>query len=453
MRNRLMIVTAALLLASAHLGAGAEQQARPATTPSRRDSIDFGGAAPRPRGDEARYERYRDLRDGAQRNFCSARRRRTGLFDFMAQNIGYRDQRYELDFHSTAREVRVRVRLDAAELQLRLRRRRGRCTAGDLHARRRAAHAVQTRAGRVGGARRPSRAARPAGVDLQLDRQARSTCSQRRDTIGGDAADPATDNLDLTVGVQHATSGPATCRGARRSPSTTRTSCRCAIDNRTNDLSAGVEWASHQGMFRVGYEHSTFNQNIPSFDLGQPDAGDRLLQRTAGRPRAPARPERLQQRQRAGLRADGAAAVATPWTASAGWAWSSCRRTPPSNASFAGRATSQDEAYRLDDQLRHREPGGLRGLPGARRAARETAEAQVNYTTATLNLTSRPNRNVTLARRATATTAAATSHRQFDARRSTSASTRCPRRPAASRAVQHQPQHARRQRHLQPDLA
>ena len=60
MRNRLMIGTAALLLASATF-AGAQDKPQQATTPSN-GTIDIGGRFTDVDGDEARYERYRDLR-------------------------------------------------------------------------------------------------------------------------------------------------------------------------------------------------------------------------------------------------------------------------------------------------------------------------------------------------------------------------------------------------------
>ena len=69
MRNRLTIATAALLLAVAGR-AGAQQTPPPAPAPTPplgalTGSIDFGARITSASGDAARYERYRDLRDGA----------------------------------------------------------------------------------------------------------------------------------------------------------------------------------------------------------------------------------------------------------------------------------------------------------------------------------------------------------------------------------------------------
>src|SRR5512143_371524 len=99
MRNRLMIATAALLLASATL-ARAQGQPQPETTPSN-GTIDIGGRFTTTDGDEARYERYRDLRDGVNANFLFGKETKGWTFDFLAKNIGYRDGRYTLNFEST----------------------------------------------------------------------------------------------------------------------------------------------------------------------------------------------------------------------------------------------------------------------------------------------------------------------------------------------------------------
>ena len=68
MRNRLTIGTAALLLASAAF-AGAQDKPQEGTATASSGTIDFGGRFTTTTGDEARYERYRDLRDGANVNF------------------------------------------------------------------------------------------------------------------------------------------------------------------------------------------------------------------------------------------------------------------------------------------------------------------------------------------------------------------------------------------------
>ena len=98
MRNRLMIGTAALLLASAGF-AGAQDKPQPETTPSN-GTLDIGGRFTTTDGDEARYERYRDLRDGVNANFLYGKETANWTFDVKAKNIGYRDGNYQIGFSS-----------------------------------------------------------------------------------------------------------------------------------------------------------------------------------------------------------------------------------------------------------------------------------------------------------------------------------------------------------------
>jgi hypothetical protein len=95
----MMIGTAALLLASATF-AGAQATPEQGTTPSSSGTIDIGGRFTDVDGDEARYERYRDLQNGVNANFLYNKETANWTFDFLAKNIGYRDGRYVLNFNS-----------------------------------------------------------------------------------------------------------------------------------------------------------------------------------------------------------------------------------------------------------------------------------------------------------------------------------------------------------------
>jgi hypothetical protein len=95
MRNRVLTVTAALLLASA---IHAKAQTKPAETTSGTGpggitgTADVGFRATGTSGDEARYERYRDLRDGLYTNIVFGKETDTYLYDVTAKNVGYHDQ-------------------------------------------------------------------------------------------------------------------------------------------------------------------------------------------------------------------------------------------------------------------------------------------------------------------------------------------------------------------------
>jgi len=109
MRNRVTIATAALLLASATFAPAQAQTETPAqpqavTTPapSGLNLIDVGYRGTSTSGDEARYERYRDTRNGAYTNILFGKASETYLFNASAKNIGYRDQNYVVDYQRSA---------------------------------------------------------------------------------------------------------------------------------------------------------------------------------------------------------------------------------------------------------------------------------------------------------------------------------------------------------------
>jgi hypothetical protein len=93
MRNRCLTIAAALLL----LPQLAAAQAQPAQTPAA-GTVDVGGMFTTADGDEARFERYRDARDGAYTSLALNRETGSYLFNASASHIGYRDQRYAVEY-------------------------------------------------------------------------------------------------------------------------------------------------------------------------------------------------------------------------------------------------------------------------------------------------------------------------------------------------------------------
>src|SRR5688572_6478847 len=93
MRNRYLALTAALLLIPE---LAAAQQPAPAAAAT--GTVDVGGMFTTTDGDEARYERYRDTRDGAYTSLALNRETGSYLFNASASHIGYRDQRYAVEY-------------------------------------------------------------------------------------------------------------------------------------------------------------------------------------------------------------------------------------------------------------------------------------------------------------------------------------------------------------------
>ena len=93
MRTKLAMLATALLLT---VTADARAQGAPRGEAPMVGSVDFGGRLFDVDGDQARVQRYRDLRGGGfLENFRYQRDTDTWLFEAKATHVGYRDQQYE----------------------------------------------------------------------------------------------------------------------------------------------------------------------------------------------------------------------------------------------------------------------------------------------------------------------------------------------------------------------
>jgi hypothetical protein len=106
--TRFTAITAALLLASASVAWAQGVAQVPIQTPlpqaiitaDQLGWIDFGFRGTSVTGDEARYERYRDLRDGAYSALSFAKQTDTKMYSATAFNVGYHDQAYRGDYNN-----------------------------------------------------------------------------------------------------------------------------------------------------------------------------------------------------------------------------------------------------------------------------------------------------------------------------------------------------------------
>jgi hypothetical protein len=273
MRNRLMTGAAALWLASAAF-AGAQDTPQPAALPSN-GTIEIGGRFTSTSGDEARYERYRDLRNGANVNLLYNRETPTWTFDLRARNIGYRDQNYVANFSS--RRVKLSFLFDQTPLNYMYGARTPFvCTAGNCALD--AGLRSQIQASRGTGAS-PVHSPTIVGVPQNLTQLANGSIynsiarpfdmQSRRDSLAANAVFSATDHLNLHLGFStFKRSGEQPWGAAFAFPNAAE--LPLVIDNRTTDVTAAIEWASHQGMTRFGYAYSKFDQAIPSFTWDNP---------------------------------------------------------------------------------------------------------------------------------------------------------------------------------------
>jgi Putative outer membrane beta-barrel porin, MtrB/PioB len=393
MRNRLMIGTAALLLATATL-AGAQDKPQPATTSSS-GTIDIGGRFTTTDGDEARYERYRDLRDGVNANFLYNRETPNWTFDFLAKNIGYRDGRYQLFFNS--KRVKLNAMFDQTPLNYAYYAKTPfACTAGSCTLD--AGLRTQVQAGQAVGI--PQNVGQLATGSVYNSIARPFDMQSRRDTLAAELRISATDNLDLIFGVNSYKRTGDMPYGASFAFNVA-TELPIVIDNRETELKAGIEWASHQGMFHVDYQHSKFNQTVPSFTFDNPQrATDFCRYGNAANP-------------------PGTCYDPSGYTNGNGPAYGRMAQPPSNtldtvnwmgmvklpgrttaNASFTMGANHQDAeliAWTTNSSINT--AAVWAAFPELAELPRDTAQMRVNYATGTANVSSRAIKNLTLAAR------------------------------------------------------
>lgn len=99
MRNRYMISAALLVLASASVAGAQQKAAAPAKSPAIEQSWEIGFRGTTTTGDEFRYQRYSDLRSGLTSKIGIGKEGDASMFDFSAANVGYNDQAYAFKYN------------------------------------------------------------------------------------------------------------------------------------------------------------------------------------------------------------------------------------------------------------------------------------------------------------------------------------------------------------------
>jgi len=249
------------LLCTLALQANAQQPSAtpPAVTLPELGSIDFGFRGTDVEGDVARYERYRDLRTGAFSRIRFGRETDRTMWNGGADNIGYRDQRYFGNYASG--KTRVSGLWDSTPLNYSY------LTstpwvetspgvfALDVAAR----TAVQNKVPGIVGV--PQTVANLATPSIYRTLAVPFDLQSRRDTASGRLSYDLTHDLGFNIVA-------ATTRKSGNQPFGMSFAFNNAneipmpIDNRTNDVSAGLEYVNPQGMLRVAWDASWFKNQI-----------------------------------------------------------------------------------------------------------------------------------------------------------------------------------------------
>lgn len=266
MRNRIWMA-AALTLAFA----GTARAQDPPTLPALTDpveiarsemsgkiygSLDFGGRITQVDGDEARFQRYRDLRGGVYaNNMLVGRRTEDWNFEAQAWNAGYRDQRYQVDLQRVGRlsasflwdQIPMFISRDTRMLYTET-------APGVFRIEDAIQQSIQDRTKTLRDYEdqavrfdmRTTRYVGQADVKFNVDRSTDITLRVRNTTREGNIP------FGGTFGFSNAVELPV------------------PVDWRHTELQTAIEWGNESGMLRVGWDGSTFDNNVESVTWDNP---------------------------------------------------------------------------------------------------------------------------------------------------------------------------------------
>lgn len=250
---------APLIVALGFIASPALAQAPPQETPLNADlrSVDLGVRFGSVDGDEARFMRYRDLRDGlVLESGRYTREKDTRLFHAEVDHLGYRDQRLRADFERFGR-VKTWFEWNQIPYENSYTTRtpfvaEGR---GSLRIDDGVQQRIQSGAGTVANTLVPAANA----FDLRI----------RRDIADMGATWHARPDLDLLVRVTTTKKSGEQPWGAGFGFSND-IEVAAPVETRTTDLGASAEWTRGGGLVRVGYDASWFSNDVPSLVWDNP---------------------------------------------------------------------------------------------------------------------------------------------------------------------------------------
>lgn len=267
MRTRMMILIGALLVASAPSAQAqdakpAQAQPQPAvsTVTPQFGTIDFGYRGTSFTGDEARYNRYRDLRDGLYVNrFRFAKESGTTAFRAEANNVGYRDQRYYADLQRIGK-VNATFEFNSNPLyQARARSYFAGAGSNTLTINDAAQTAIQTS---------------PLNAESALATYGNNyNIESRRDVANVNMTYTAARDVDVKVQVRNTKRTGSNLQdfGFGSSPGNVMVlDMPVPVNDRTTDLRTRLEWANPRGLLAVGYDASRYDQHNPAFTFDNP---------------------------------------------------------------------------------------------------------------------------------------------------------------------------------------
>jgi MtrB/PioB family decaheme-associated outer membrane protein len=285
MRTRMFATVAALLLVSAASfadepkkpadsntteDAAAPAPSNPEIAPVNRIDIGFRGTAFSGNSDQARYQRYQDLRDGATidrlRYFKETDR---WLFNAEGTHLGYRDQQLSAAFNQYGK---LKVAFDFSQVPLFFSN-----STETLYTS--SAPGVLTIAPAIRAAIQNQALTLPAAMtasasvfDLRAQRYASSF----------DLTYSASRSVDLKVNIKDThRNGSQPWGGSFGIGGAVASEMAVPIDTRTDEITTAAEWSNGRGFARLAYEGSFFRNAIPSLTFDNPVRVDSTTSATA----------------------------------------------------------------------------------------------------------------------------------------------------------------------------
>jgi MtrB/PioB family decaheme-associated outer membrane protein len=276
MRIRAFVVLTALLLVPA---ASARAQESPDTTVPTVGSTDFGGQFSSMNGDEARFQRYKDLRTGGLLDaFRYTREKENWLFNVTANHVGYRDQRFVAEVRNYER-ARVSFTWDQIPLFY---------SAADSDAFGPLSTTPYRRVGpgeyRIDDAVQqtlqafcptppcaaPVNTARQAALVRLMNQEAQTLdIRHRRDVALLDASFALLKNTNLLVHFQN-TAKHGTQPWFASFGFSAANELPGPVDHSTTDVGAALEWSNSRGVVKVGWDGSWFRNDVSTLVWDNP---------------------------------------------------------------------------------------------------------------------------------------------------------------------------------------
>lgn len=267
MRTTVCWWTAALVLAAstaqAQYGMSPSQTFLRPANPTAFGQIDFGARLSSVDGDEARYQRYRDLRNGVFFDLTGLRAERKGLVLLAgARNVGWEDQRYQVSLERPG-TFRFRFLFDRTRTFIS---RDTRTPYDPLPASDGTASRVLTLPDSLQSTVQasPSTNFRPA---IEAQAGTRFFDSRVLRTSAGFDLRYSAGAVDATVSYLNTGKNGNIPFGAYLQ---IPIEVPLPIDSRTNDVRTSIEWAGAKGMLRAGWDGSWYDNRAPHFQWDNP---------------------------------------------------------------------------------------------------------------------------------------------------------------------------------------